>query len=213
MSEPSGSDCTFLGVTFALNASFAYVDSFMRSFMESMRDDFNRLVAKYRDQKWIESVANGNSAEALGKKERLVAVAKEALELENEIPKLFTEKARFWKRVMVVTSVFLLCCMVIPYRGRILVLLALPVPVFLHKCAKERDDFNIRAQEACREIDKSYERIKNSTDVAPDTERNAILNSLGKVEKTLEVLVAKLDPANQSPASSASLPPARLDSK
>ncbi len=178
-------DSAYLGAMFALNASFAYVDSFTRSFMESMRDDFNRLVAKYRKPEWIDSVARGDTAEALGKKERLSEIANKALEIENEIPKLFTANARIWKRLMVVSAVILLVCMAIPYYGRFLVLFAFPVPMFLRKCLKERDSFNNKAQEACRKIDESYEQIKGANEDALNAERVALADRLDRIEEKL----------------------------
>lgn len=187
-------DRTALGVIFALNAAPASIDSFTKSFMESMRQVFRRKIAKYRDPEWLKSVGEDDSAVSLNKREQLADVADEVLVIENEIPILFTANAKFWKFVMGGCATVALLCMVIPYTGRALVLLALPLPLFYWQCLKEKSAFEKKTDKACAEIDKSYARIKGHANDSAMFENMDILARLASMEKVLSSLTAQ-DPA------------------
>ena len=181
-------DRTALGAIFALNASFASIDSFTKSFMESMRRVFRRKIAKYKDPRWLKSVGKDDSAVSLNKREQLADVANEVLVIENEIPMLFTAKARFWKFVMGACATVALWCMVVPYTGRVLVLLALPLPLFYWRCLKEKAMFEMKTEKACAEIDKNYDRIKGHADDPAAAGSKDILVRLDSMEKALASL-------------------------
>lgn len=181
-------DRTALGAIFALNAAPASIDSFTKSFMESMRRVFRRKIAKYKDPKWLKSVGPDESAVNLNKRELLANNAKDVLEIENEIPTLFTAKARFWKEVMAGCALIALVCMVVPYTGRILVLLALPLPLFYWRCQAEKTAFEEKTDKACAEIDKNYDRIKGHPEDSAAAENKDVLSRLASIEKTLASL-------------------------
>ena len=184
-------DRTALGAIFALNAAPASIDSFTKSFMESMRQVFHRKIAKYKDPEWLKSVGEDDSAVSLNKREQLVDVANEVLVIENEIPILFTAKAKFWKFVMGGCATISLWCMVVPYTGRVLVLLALPLPLFYWQCLKEKAAFEKKTDKSCAEIDKSYERIKGHSDNAAVAENKDVLARLAAMEKVLSSLTVQ----------------------
>lgn len=181
-------DYTFLGVIFALNASFASVDLITNSYMESMRAKFRRRIAKYKNPEWINSIKNDGSPASINKREQLAKMAERVLEIENEIPVLFTKKAKVWKVVMGICAAITLICMVVPYKGRILVLLALPVIVFIKLCSSEACAFDKKTTSACQEIDTTYERMKEEKPKDPTTEGDSVLSRLSKIEDTLITL-------------------------
>ncbi len=179
-------DRTALGVIFALNAATASIDSFTKSFMESMRLVFRNKIAKYRDPEWLKSVGKDDSAVSLNKREQLANVANDVLVIENEIPTLFTAKARFWKIVMACCAVIALICMVVPYTGRILTLLALPLPLFYWRCKSEKSSFEAKTKMACAEIDRNYDRIKGVGNEPVAAENEDVLSRLASIEDALE---------------------------
>ena len=205
-------DNAFLGVIFALNAGFASIDTITEGFMASLRDDVAMITAKYGDPKWLKNLEKEIPATDMPGLEKIAGLVAEALALNGRIPWLFKAKAKFWKGAMGVCAAVSLVCMAIPYAGRILLLLALPVPLFVLGCLDESRAFRKEAKKKCHEIEDGVRRLKVIRH--PETMNDEVLARLGNVEKTLEVLIAKLDAANLSPnASSKSQPPASPDGK
>ena len=181
-------DCTFLSVIFALNASFASVESITKSYMESMRAKFRARIAKYKDPKWLKSAEGDKSKTNANKRAQLSEMTGKVLDIEMEIPGLFTKRARFWKIVMGVCAIITLICMVVPYTGRILVLLGLPVLLFIWRCDCEEQAFDKKTSNACAEIDATYERIRSDEHVAPSAENANILSRLTNIEGALATI-------------------------
>ena len=181
-------DSTFLSVIFALNASFASIESITKSYMESMRAKFRLRMAKYNTPEWRKE-AEGNESEASANKSaRLSEMMSKVLEIEKEIPDLFTKKARFWKIVMGICAIVTLTCMVVPYTGRILVLLGLPVLLFIWRCDREAKAFDKKTLAACMEIDTMHDLLRNDRHVAPEAENVNILSRLANIEGTLATI-------------------------
>lgn len=199
-------DNAFLGVMFALNAGFAAIDSFTKSYMESLRNDFRGLTAKYHDPQWLEAINpdNARTSEEAGRKVQLANMVSEVEMIDAGIPGLFTSTAKKWKSVMGASAAILLLCMAIPYLGRILLLLALPVPLFAQRCRRERDAVYGKASAACRKIDESYRQLVGSSENRSDVEGLAINARLEKIEKTLGDVVALV--AGQSVKAASSSP-------
>lgn len=181
-------DCTFLSVIFALNASFASVESITKSYMESMRAKFRVRMAKYNDPKWRAEAEGDESETSANKRAQLSEMTSKVLDIEKEIPDLFTKRTRFWKIVMGICAIVTLVCMVVPYTGRILVLLGLPVLLFIWRCDREAKDFDEKTLAACKEIDAMHERIRNDGHAAPSAENVNILSRLANIEGTLATI-------------------------
>lgn len=160
--------------------------------MEAMRDDFRRLVAKYKTPKWIASAEkdiDGSGAEALDKRDQLGTAIDKALALEAKIPLLFRRKSRIWKSIMGVCAAAVLCCMVIPYTGRVLVLLATPVPLFAVSCLIEERHFKKEAEEACREIELIRGGLKSDKPESQDEELANLRKAVSEIAESLATLV------------------------
>lgn len=145
-------------------------------------------MATYNDLKSPKKAQDTEAETSASKRAQLSEMTSKVLEVEKEIPALFTKRARFWKIVMGVCAIVTLICMVVPYTGRILVLLGLPVLLFIWRCDREEQAFDKKTSEACKEIDAMRERIMNDKHVTPSTENANILSRLTNIEDTLATI-------------------------
>lgn len=191
VSETSeGCGATALGLIFALNAGFASINAFTKGFLFSLRRDFCKLTAKYRDPKWLDSipVSKDEGSSSLNHREQLADLANNVLEMENNMTAAVRKTARTWKIAMGLCAAITLGCLFIPYYGRILILLALPVPLFALRCHFLRKKFKVKASEACNNLESNYNRIVASlaTNLTGDQEfRQAIATILENTLKSL----------------------------
>lgn len=174
ISEPEHVDGTLLSVIFALDASFATIDYFSQSFLRTLRQKLRSRISKYQDPKWIRTIGSENTVTNLIRREQLTQLAAEAVRIQNRIPDFFNAKARFWKSVMAVSAAVMLVFMAVPYFGRIAILFALPVPLFVMKCKSKKDDI----EDECEEIDKKYELLMTSEGAVTLSENSALMSEL-----------------------------------
>lgn len=161
---------TALSLIFALNAGFASINSFTKGFLFSLRRDFCKRTAKYRDPMWLASIplAQDNGSSNLNHREQLADLASAVLGMERNMSRVVARTAKIWKTVMGICAAVTLVCMFIPYYGRIMMFLALPVPLFAWHCHRLRGKFKARAIKACANLETSYNEIVASiTTTAP----------------------------------------------
>lgn len=163
--------------------------------MESLRDDLRHLTAKYHEKQWLAFVnpENAKTLEEAGRKVQLADMVSEVESIDAEILELFTSNAQKWKLAMGVSAAILLLCLVIPYLGRILALLALPVPVFAYRCHRERNAVYGKIVVKCNEIDKRHEQMTSPGENWSKIGEMAISARLDTIEKTLGSVVEKLE--------------------
>lgn len=199
METSEGSGATALGLIFALNAGFASINAFTKGFLFSLRRDFCKLTAKYRDPKWLNSipVSKDEGSSSLNHREQLADLANNVLEMENNMSAAVRKTARTWKFVMGLCAAITLVCLFIPYYGRILIFLALPVPLFALRCHFLRKKFKIKASEACNNLESNYNRIvaNLATNLSVDQEFRQKITTI--LENTLKSL--KSSPPAQKP--------------
>lgn len=162
VADCSHGDLTLLGVIFTLNAGFSAVDILVHGIVTPLRAKLRKRLSKYRDANWMRAIAPSETERDQGKRDVLAALVTEVEKLESEIPELFKGTSRTWKWIMAGAAAIALVLMAIPYSGRIVIVLALTVPLFYINCRIELSRFNSKLDDACRNLDKSYTAIKTN---------------------------------------------------
>ena len=162
LADGTNGDLTLLGVIFSLNAGFSALDVLVHGIITPLRAKLRKRLSKYRDANWMRAIAPSETERDQGKRDVLNALVNEVEKLESEIPDLFRGTSRTWKWIMAVAAAIALVLMAIPYSGRVVIVLALTVPLFYLNCRHELNRFNSRLDEACKSLDKSYAAIKTN---------------------------------------------------
>ena len=182
-------DRTLLSVIFALNAGFASIDYLTKSILRSLRHKLNKYTTEYKNREWANQIGDEDTVVNLKRREAMSQLADAALRIQNKIPGLFNAQAKKWKIWMAIAAAVSLVCMVIPFTGRITILLALPVPLFALRCNSKKNS----VEKKCKEIDERYEKlIKCEDDASKPVKQDETVSRLDKIEEALNNLSAQL---------------------
>ena len=186
-------DRTLLSVIFALNAGFASIDYFTQSILRSLRHKLSKEISKYKDREWSNKIGSEDTVVNLKRREAMSQLADAALRIQNKIPGLFNSQAKKWKTWMAIAAAVSLVCMVIPFTGRITILLALPVPLFALRCNLKKSDI----EKECKDIDVQYEKlIKCEDESSKPVKQDETVSRLDKIEVAVNNLIAQLQQGN-----------------
>ena len=194
--EEPDSDRTLLSAVFAINAGFATIDYFTQSIVRPLRRKLNKRIFEYKNPDWPKKIGGENTVVNLKRREAMSQLADAAMRIQNKIPTLFNSQARRWKIVMAIAAVIALVLMSIPYTGRIVLLLALPVPLFAWRCyAKKRG-----IEDECKTIDDKYEHlIKDVNDSLSQDKRDETTSRLDNLERALNKLIEQMPSSKPKP--------------
>lgn len=188
VADASGGDLTLLGAIFTLNAGFSSIDILAHGIVTPLRAKLRKRLSKYRDANWIRAIAPSETERDQGKREVLKALVDEVTKLESEIPDLFKNTLKLWKRIMAVTAAIVLMLMAIPYSGRIVILLACTIPGFYLHCRREKKLFTAKLDNACNNLDQNYKAIKENCGANDASE--SVSNKLTSIESNMPGSVA-----------------------
>ena len=191
LADGTNGDLTLLGVIFSLNAGFSALDVLVHGIVTPLRAKLRKRLSKYRDANWMRAIAPSETERDQGKRDVMAALVAEVEKLEADIPELFKNTSRTWKWIMAAAAAIALVLMTIPYSGRVVIVLALTVPLFYLNCRLELSRFNSKLDDACKSLDKSYTAIKsNCSNEDSSTNVSAKLASIESKMKG-EVVVPK----------------------
>lgn len=186
-------DRTLLNAVFAINAGFATIDYFTQSIVRPLRRKLNKRIFEYKNPDWPKKIGTENSVANLKRREAMSQLADATMRIQNKIPTLFNSQARKWKTVMAIAAAIALVLMSIPYTGRIVLLLALPVPLFAWKCYSKKRGI----ESECKAIDEKYAQlIKDVNDSLSQDERDETTSRLDDLEKAVNTLIKQM-PSNK----------------
>lgn len=183
VSDGSGGDLTLLGIIFSLNAGFSSIDILAHGIVTPLRAKLRKRLSKYRDANWMRAIAPSETERDQGKRDVLEALVNEVTKLESEIPELFKDTSKRWKRIMAGVAAIVLVLMAIPYNGRIVIVFALTIPGFYWSCRREQKAFDSKLEDACKNLDQNYKAIKESCG-ASDASEN-VSDRLNSIESKM----------------------------
>ena len=183
-------DISALNAVFALNAGFASIDYFSHGIMRILRKSLRKKLSEYGVDEWSKSAGT-----KLETKETLNDLADRVVKIQDSLPDRFGAIAKRWKFIMAACAGISLVLMVIPYHGRIVIILALPVLLFANKCRKKKNE--IMGELSC--IDSKRDEIVKSSHLVEKKINTEMIDRIGNLERAISSLVSANDNPDAKP--------------
>lgn len=170
-------DLTLLGVLFTINAGLSVVDSITAKMIDALRKSIREEIAKFEGENWLKVIAPNETDSDKAIRSKLKPLIDGVVQMKEEIPSLFNERAAFWKNAMIGVSAFLLVCMAIPYTARILLLSVLTLPLMQLSFSREKNEFMGRFKKAADRVRDTFKTIQEGS-TTKETDSKAIAEKL-----------------------------------
>jgi hypothetical protein len=179
-------DLTLLGIIFGVNIGFSTIDSLAGNLLQSLRRCTGRRLVKYRDAKWIRSIAPTDTVKDEAKRNLLVKVIRKVLVYAEQTGDLFRTNVVCWKVAMAAAAATSFVFMAIPYVPWWSSLLILPVPLCFCSCLIELLIFRFRLGRKCNEVELIYSNLKEDNAIPKgDTDKGSVETRLSALESLL----------------------------
>lgn len=179
-------DLTVLGIVFGVNIGFSAIDSLVGDLLKTLRRCTGKRIAKYRDSKWIESIAPTDTAKDEAKRNLLAGVIRKVLDCAGRTDNLFRTNAAIWKAIMAISAIVAFVFMAIPFAPRWAAFLILPVPLCFISCLIELLVFNRRLGKKCNEVEMIYSNLKEDDEIPKaETDSKSVESRLSAIEAFL----------------------------
>lgn len=179
-------DLTLLGIIFGVNIGFSTIDSLAGNLLQSLRRCTGRRLVKYRDAKWIRSIAPADTVKDEAKRNLLAKVIRKVLDYADQTDDLFRMNVFCWKIAMAVASATAFVFMAIPYVPWWSSLLILPVPLCFCSCLLELWFFRRRLGKKCNEVELIYSNLKEDNAIPTgETDKGSVESRLSALETLL----------------------------
>lgn len=181
-------DLTLLGIIFGVNIGFSTIDSLAGNLLQALRRCTGKRLAKYRDAKWIRSIAPTDTVKDEAKRALLTKVINKVLIYAEGTDDLFRTNVFWWKIAMVAAAATTFVFMAIPYAPWWSAFLIIPVPLCFFSCLIELGIFRLRIGKKCNEVELIYNNLRDDN-LIPKEESDK-----GSVESRLTALESLLKP-------------------
>lgn len=180
-------DLTLLGIIFGVNIGFSAIDSLAGNLLQALRNCTGKQIDKYRDAKWIRSIAPTDTATDETKRKLLMKSVSKVLVYADGTGGLFGTNAMCWKIVMAIAATTAFVFMAIPYAPWWAAFLILPVPLCFASCLIELAVFRHRLGKKCDEVELIYNNLRDDNAFPQtDTDKSSVESRLSALEALLK---------------------------
>lgn len=185
--DPTQPDLTLLGIIFGVNIGFSAIDSLAGNLMQALRNCTGKQIDKYRDAKWIRSIAPTDTAKDEAKRNLLGNAVQKVLDYAAGADSLFGTNVMCWKIVMALSAAAAFVFMAVPYAPWWAAYLILPVPLCFVSCLIELDIFQRRLSKKCNEVELIYNNLRDDNAFPQtDTNKDSVESRLSALEALLK---------------------------
>ena len=185
--DPTQPDLTLLGIIFGVNIGFSAIDSLAGDLLKALRSRIGTRLDKYRDAKWMRSIAPTDTVKDETKRNLLGKAVQKVLDYAAGAGSLCSTNVMYWKIVMATAAAVAFVFMAIPCAPWWTAFLILPVPLCFGSCLIELAIFRYRLSKKCNEVELIYNNLRDDNAFPKtDTIKDSVESRLSALEALLK---------------------------